>query len=68
MSEQTASEFPFVPHDQRAIIRAANDRARYWGYPANGPWTVTITTPRGSLEVHKPADGDHQFGALIKVA
>jgi hypothetical protein len=56
---------PLVADSTNALLDGGIKRAADWGYPQDGPWTVTLRVPEGSREVHKPAAGTYQIGKLI---
>ena len=39
------------------IISAAEQRAAFWGYPSNGPWTVYVKVGKREVAVKRDNDG-----------
>ncbi len=62
MRDQTAVHPPAASSSQSDIISAACDRAAFWKYPTNGPWTVPVSTPTGEVQVSRDQYGTTKVG------
>lgn len=48
------------------MIAAAEERAAFWKYPADGPWTVYVTLGKKDIPVYKSGPDEYQIGKTDK--
>jgi hypothetical protein len=69
MQKHTLDQSPVRPPLARSnaredMIAAANDRAAFWKYAPEGPWTVYVTIGKKDVPVHKSEHGEYTIGKI----